>query len=213
MGIAFGIAIGGIVTIVGHHFNFGFANTRFTKRLRELMFNSMLQQEVGWHDLDENRSSILATRLATSVSLSKGLTTDVLSLYCQAIAGVGVLVTVELVLNWKLALVLMAFIPVTYGGGIVNSKATMNTNQGGKSTVEEGGRLTTECVENIKTVVSLSRAKFFDRQFGDIFNRKCKSSLAMLHLQALAYGLRNSMLLFIQAAAFAYGYVLIRDNK
>jgi hypothetical protein len=37
------------------------------------MFSSMLRQEIGFHDLDENRSSILSTQLATSAPFCRGL--------------------------------------------------------------------------------------------------------------------------------------------
>jgi len=57
---------------------------RLTKKLRILLFEAMLRQEIGFHDLDENRSSILSTKLSSSVTTCKGMTSDKLSLLAQA---------------------------------------------------------------------------------------------------------------------------------
>jgi hypothetical protein len=57
---------------------------RLTKKLRTLMFEAMLKQEIGFHDLDENKSSILATTLSSRVTTCKGMTSDKLSLLAQA---------------------------------------------------------------------------------------------------------------------------------
>ena len=35
------------------------------------MFKSMVRQEIGFHDIDQNRSSILATQLATNPAYCK----------------------------------------------------------------------------------------------------------------------------------------------
>ena len=63
MGILFGFAC--LVTIVNITVNFCFslAGSRLTKKLRILMFDSMMRQEIGIHDLPENSSSILSTKL------------------------------------------------------------------------------------------------------------------------------------------------------
>jgi ATP-binding cassette, subfamily B (MDR/TAP), member 1 len=231
MGIIMGISVAGLIATIAYNFGFIIATARLTKRIRSKMFSAFLKQEVGFFDIDENRSSVLATRLAASVPLCKGLTIDYISLISQGISGVGVAVVVALILNWKLALVMMVFVPVSFVCGTISSRASMNTNVKGQSTVEEAGlkysfiifknnslkfwflgKLTTECVENIKTLVSLGKEEYFYGTFKKIFLRKFKKNLALLHVQALFYGLTNSLLFFVQATAFGYGFQLLKEG-
>ena len=175
------------------------------------MFESMLRQEVAYHDLDENKSSILATRLAVAVPFCKGLTSDILNLICQAVSSVGFAIILGLVLSWKLALVIMVFIPFSFLTGFTNVNAAQNKNK--KSTnEEEGGRLATELIENIKTVVSLGREMHFYDSFESIFSKKFRRVLIMVHPQGILYGISNSILLFIQVTTFAYGYQLKKSD-
>jgi ATP-binding cassette subfamily B (MDR/TAP) protein 1 len=210
MGIIIGIAIAGFISTIAFNYGFTVAGARLTKRIRSKMFTSMLRQEVAWHDIEENRSSILATRLAASVPLVKGLTVDWLNLISQGLSGVGVAIIVALILNWKLALVMLTFVPVNFISGMISARASLNTSVKGQSTIEEAGKLTTECVENIKTLVSLGREDYFHEQFKTIFKRKFKRSLALLHVQAVFYAITNSLLFFVQATAFGYGFQLIK---
>ena len=213
MGYILGIAVAGFIATISYNYGFIVASSRLTKRIRSEMFYGMLRQEVAFHDQEENRSSVLATRLAASVPLCKGLTIDYISLISQGLSGVGVAVIVALILNWKLALVMMVFVPVSFVCGTISARASMNTNMKGQSSVEEAGKLTTECVENIKTLVSLGREEYFHEQFKKIFKRKFKENLALLHVQAFFYGLTNSLLFFVQATAFGYGFQLMKNDN
>lgn len=67
-----------------------------------------------------------------------------------------------------------------------------------------------EVVENIKTVISLGKEGYFIKQFEALFSKNFNKLLAYLHVQAVFYGISNSVLFFIQAAAFSYGYYLIK---
>jgi ATP-binding cassette subfamily B (MDR/TAP) protein 1 len=110
----------------------------------------------------------------------------------NGIGGLGVAAIVSLITCWQLALVMFIFVPIS-------GRASTNTNVGGKTSVEEGGRITTECVENIKTVVSLGRELFFLNQFKKVFEYKYKLSLALLHVQAFFYAFSNSIIFFVQS--------------
>jgi ATP-binding cassette subfamily B (MDR/TAP) protein 1 len=134
-----------------------------------------------------------------------------LRLVCQAVAGVGFSIIVGLIINWKLCLVIMAFIPVNFISGFINSQARTNKSKG-KYDEEEGGRLAIEVVENIKTVISLGREKYFYKQFTEMFDKTYKKTLFLLHLRGVFYGISLSVLFFIQATAFSYGFYLLMNE-
>jgi ATP-binding cassette, subfamily B (MDR/TAP), member 1 len=210
------IAICTCISQIVSNYSFALAGARLTKKLRIKMFQSMIRQEVAYHDLEENRSSVLSTILSTSITACKGLTSDKLNLYSQAIAGIGFALVVSFYLNWKLALVVMMFIPISFSAGNMSARGVTNVkakSARGRNSTEEGGRLTTEQVENIKTIVSLGRESYFINEFFNVFNRKFRRTLLMLHLSAFFHGVSNSMIFFIQSIAFGYGWYLIKNEN
>ena len=116
----------------------------------------MLRQEIGFHDLDKNRSSILTTQLAVNPPYCKGLTSEKVGTLSQGFSGVGFAVVLSLTLNVPLALVMLLFVPISFFSGVFAGRsATGNVKVKGKYSIEEGGRILIEAVENIRTLVSL----------------------------------------------------------
>lgn len=208
MSIIFGISIANFLSTLSFNYCFSLIGSRLTKRLRVDMFEALLRQEVAYHDMDENKSSVLATKLAASIPFCKGLTSDLLSLTCQALAGVGFSIIIGLIINWKLCLVIMAFVPINFIAGFINIQARTNKS-GGKNTEEEGGRIAVETIDSIKTVVSLGRENYFYDQFTQAYDRNFRRTLFMVHVRGIFYAISTSVLFFIQAAAFSYGFDLI----
>ena len=169
----------------------------------------MLRQEIGYHDLDENRSSTLVTQLSSSAGFCKGLSSEKLKIYVQGIAGVGFSIIYSLVLSWKLTLVMIIFVPITFICGVIVGRSSLSQKVKGKSANEEVGRITIETVENIKTIISLGREKYFIDEFNSVYGRKFRKALIMLHAQALFYSISNSIVFFVQATAFSFGYYLM----
>jgi ABC-type multidrug transport system fused ATPase/permease subunit len=176
------------------------------------MFEAMIRQEIGFHDMEENRSSILSSKLSASVTTCKGLTSDKLSLFCQALSGVGFAIIYSFILNWKLALVMLTFVPITFVAGVISGRSSFSTKTDGRSSDEEGGRIVTETVENIKTIISLGRERHFLAEFKSVFSKGFGETLAMLHVGAFFYSLSYSILFFVQVAAFSFGFHLIKTD-
>ena len=212
MGILFGLGVLHLLATILYSYAFSAIGARLTKKLREKMFEAMIRQEIGFHDLEENRSSILSTKLSTSVTTCKGLTSDKLSLYVQALAGAGFSIIFSLVLNWKLALLMLIFVPITFAAGVISGRSSMSTKVKGRSSDEEGGRITVETIENMKTIISLGRESHFLAEFKSVFSKGFGKTLAMLHVGAFFYSLSYSILFFVQVSAFAFGYYLIKTD-
>ena len=67
------IAVVNCIAQVVNNYAFALAGARLTRKLRIEMFKSMVRQEVAFHDLEDNRSSILSTKLSTSITSCKGV--------------------------------------------------------------------------------------------------------------------------------------------
>ena len=212
MGIILGISLIQVIVYIALSYSFSLTGGKLTKKLRVKMFESMISQEIGFHDSNENRSSILSSKLSASVTTCKGLTSGKLSIFCHALSSLGFAIVYSLILNWKLALVITIYVPITFAAGLVSIRSSFSTKIDGRSSDEEGGRIVIETVENMKTIISLGRERHFLAEFKNIFSKGFGKTLAMLHAGAFSYSISYSIEFFVQLTAFAYGFYLIKTD-
>ena len=167
MGIMIGVSCVELICTVAQSYTFVACGAKLTKRVKLRMFKSMLKQEMAFHDRLENQPSILSTKLTNDAALLKGLTTDKLALFCQAVSGIGSSLILAFILNWKLSLVMLAFVPVTLLAGKFSSQ-TQTKSKKSKNPIDECGRLTTEvilirerCGKSVLFVKISNKQRFF----------------------------------------------------
>jgi ABC-type multidrug transport system fused ATPase/permease subunit len=213
MGILIALAVINMIAQIIYSYAFALCGSRLTKRLRIKMFESLLRQEIAFHDLDENKSSVLATQLSMNTAMCKSLTSDKISLLAQGLAGIGTALIIGFVLSWKLTLVMLIFVPIAFISGSLAGKTSVSPKMKGRTSIEEGGRLTVETVDNIKTVVALNREEYFIDEFAKVYNAKFKKTILSFNVQAVLYAISNSLLFFIQATAFSFGFYLMKTDN
>lgn len=72
----------------------------------------MLRNEVGWFDEEENSADNLSMRLANDATFVRAAFSNRLSIFIQDFAAVLVAVLIGMLLQWRLALVALATLPV-----------------------------------------------------------------------------------------------------
>jgi hypothetical protein len=72
----------------------------------------MLRNEVGWFDKDENNADTLSMRLANDATFVRAAFSNRLSIFIQDTAAVSVALLIGLLLEWRVALVALATLPV-----------------------------------------------------------------------------------------------------
>lgn len=212
MGILLALAVVNMTAQVIYSYSFAICGARLTKKLRIKMFESLLRQEIAFHDQDENKSSVMATQLSMSTGICKGLTSEKISLLSQGFAGIGTSLIIGFVLSWKLTLMMCIFIPIAFGSGALLGKSSSDPKVKGKTANEESGRLTIETVDNIKTVISLNREAYFIDEFSKIYKNNYTQTLISFHIQAILYSVSNSLLFFIQITAYTFGFNLMKND-
>ena len=212
MGYIFAIGAANSILVFTASYSVGLSGAKLTKKIRVKMFESMLRQEIAFHDEKQNRSSILSTQLTTAAPLCKGLTSDKIGILLNGFFGTGFSIVVSFVISWKLTLVMLIFVPISFFSGVISGRSNTNTKVNGNNLVDEGGRLATETIENIRTVVSLGREKHFIEEFQRIFDHKFNKTLLLLHIEAFFYSVSNTVIFFVQIAAFTFGFYLIKTD-
>ncbi|XP_039593521.1 ATP-dependent translocase ABCB1-like isoform X2 [Polypterus senegalus] len=190
-------------------YTFGVSGETLTLKLRSLSFKAILRQEISFFDDHKNSVGVLITRLATDASLVKGAGGSRLGLAIQSICSLLIAVIVAFVFSWQLTLLILACIPFLVGANFIRMKSVAGHASKDQSALEASGKISTETVENIRTVVSLTREEIFFKMYCKSLRGPYRAELYKSPLYGLTYAIGQSINFFVNAAVFRLGSWLI----
>ncbi|XP_032895258.1 ATP-binding cassette sub-family B member 5 [Amblyraja radiata] len=196
-------------------YTFGKSGEILTMRLRALSFKAMLQQEIGWFDDQKNNVGVLLTRLATDASQVKGATGLQIGSIAMNICTLGTAVIVAFVFGWQLTLVILCCIPFLIAANFIAMRTFSGQSLKDDKYLVKSGQISTEAVENIRTIVSLTREDAFFKRYMDCIDEpsRCDFSSRTTYRKAplfgLGYGIAQSIPYLVNAAIFRFGAWLV----
>ncbi|XP_053548248.1 ATP-dependent translocase ABCB1-like [Bombina bombina] len=207
MFLALGVISLIVYSVMG--FAFGISGENLTKRLRFMSFKALLRQEIGFFDDHSNAVGVLLTRLATDASQVKGATGSRIGLLTMTICTLLAAIIIAFVHGWQLTLLILACIPLMIGANFIRMKSMAGHASKDQKALEEAGRISTEAVENIRTVVSLTREQAFYDRYNESLRGPYEDALRKAPIYGITFGISQSMNFFINAAVFRFGAWLI----
>ncbi|KAI8898553.1 P-loop containing nucleoside triphosphate hydrolase protein [Globomyces pollinis-pini] len=188
---------------------FKYAGEKMTRRVRYLCFATLLRQEIGFFDLEENATGSLTSKLAEEASLVQGLTGQTFGAIAQAIAGIAVGLTIAFISSWQLSLVVIGMVPLIGFAGFLQLQSL--TGFGGKSRKAYAavGQLSTEVIQSIRTIVTLTKERHFFQSFSEKLIIPHEITIKGAIISSFAFGFSQSILHFAWAASFYYGSRLV----
>ncbi|NXH40190.1 MDR1 protein, partial [Dicaeum eximium] len=192
-------------------FMFGKSGEALTMRLRSLSFRALLQQEIGWYDDQKNAVGVLLTRLATDASQVKGATGSRLGLMTMTVFTLVAAIIISFVYSWQLTLLTLACIPLIVGASAASASSMSGHAAEDQKALEEAGRISTESVENIRTVAALTKEEAFYERYVATLNHTYRKSLKKAPFYGFTYGISQCSEYFINAAVFRFGAWLIAN--
>ncbi|KAL6987361.1 Multidrug resistance protein 1 [Sarracenia purpurea var. burkii] len=107
------------------HFFWDVVGENLTKRVREKLLAAVLKNEMAWFDREENESSRIAARLALDANNVRSAIGDRISVIMQNSSLMIVACTAGFVLQWRLALVLVAVFPVVVAATVLQVRSAL----------------------------------------------------------------------------------------
>ncbi|KAG6503096.1 hypothetical protein ZIOFF_035385 [Zingiber officinale] len=151
------IACMGIITVVANflqHFYFGIMGEKMTERVRRMMFSAILHNEVEWFDEEENSADTLSMRLANDATYVRAAFSNRLSILVQDIAAVAVAFLIGLLLDWRVALVALATLPILTVSAVAQKMWLAGFSKGIQEMHRKASLVLEDAVRNIYTVVA-----------------------------------------------------------
>lgn len=141
--------------------SFGRVSEKLIYNVRLLVFRSLLDQEVLWHNSGGRSPAMLLQYFTRDASALAGLSGTTVGTLVTILVNLVASIILTHVIAWKIAIVLLATLPVLLGSGIMRLKALAKFHNRHQAVYATSIGLTVEAVESIKIVVSLSLEPYF----------------------------------------------------
>ncbi|CAM2704626.1 unnamed protein product [Rotaria socialis] len=184
---------------------------RQTRRLREILFRSILSKEMAY--FDTNKSGQLSTRLADDVNKVHDGIGDKVGSALQFFASFIVGLILGFVKGWKLTLVLLSVSPILVVSAAIFTRITATMTSQELKAYAKAGAIAEEVFSSIRTVFSFNGGAYESKRYEKHLRSAKISGIRKGGLNGILMGIVWSMIFCTYALGFWYGAKLVREDN
>ncbi|XP_052741208.1 multidrug resistance protein homolog 49-like isoform X2 [Bicyclus anynana] len=203
IGIIFGIAE--LLTA----FLFTLAGEHLTTRLKKLMFEKLLQQEIGYFDDKSNSTGCLCARLSGEAASVHAATGQRIGTILQSVSTLLFATTAAMYYEWRLGLVVLSFAPLLIAITYIEGRLVSEESMGIAKAMESSSMIAVEAVANVRTVSALGKEDFFVEEYARQLKPALQIARRATHMRGLIFGLSRGIYDFVYSASLYYGGTLM----
>lgn len=192
---------------------FAYCSERLVHRARDKAFRTMLRQDIAFFDDEENSAGALTSFLSTettNLAGMSGVTLGTLLVVCTTLIAA---IALSCALNYKLALVCTATIPVLLACGFLRFWMLARFQDRAKKAYESSASFACEATAAIRTVASLTREEDVWEQYHQNVVAQGSKSLRSILRSSVLYASSQSFVFLCTALGFWYGGTLIANGE
>ncbi|XP_058534063.1 ATP-binding cassette sub-family B member 5 [Ochotona princeps] len=192
---------------------YGRAGENLTLRLRHLAFKAMLYQDIAWFDEKENSTGALTTTLAADIAQIQGAIGSRIGVLTQSATNMGLSTLISFLYGWEMTLLMLSIAPVLAVTGMIETAAITGFDNKDKQELKHTGKIAMEAVENIRTIISLTREKAFEHMYEEILHTQHRNALKKAQITGSCYAFSHAFVYLAYAAGFRLGAYLIQVGR
>ncbi|KAL8708165.1 MAG: hypothetical protein Q9220_006926 [cf. Caloplaca sp. 1 TL-2023] len=134
---------------------FGRLAEKMVLKVRVLAFRSLLHQDLQWHSCNGRTPALLMSYLSSDAHALAGLSGTTVGMIVSITVNLVAGILMTHIIAWKIAIVLLATLPVLLGSGIMRLRVLADLQARHQIAYATSVGITLEAVNSIKTVASL----------------------------------------------------------
>ncbi|CAK8571635.1 unnamed protein product [Lathyrus sativus] len=194
------------------HFFWDIVGENLTKRVREKMLSAVLKNEMAWFDREENESARIAARLALDANNVRSAIGDRISVIVQNTALMIVACTAGFVLQWRLALVLVAVFPVVVAATVLQKMFMSGFSGDLEAAHAKATQLAGEAIANVRTVAAFNSEKKIVGLFASNLETPLRRCFWKGQISGIGYGIAQFALYASYALGLWYASWLVKHG-
>ncbi|XP_073843183.1 multidrug resistance protein homolog 65-like [Musca autumnalis] len=214
--ISYGIllTLASLVMLVSGIFSvdiFNIVALRQVTRMRMKLFQSVMRQDIGWHDLASKQN--FAQNMTDDVEKIRDGISEKVGHFLYLIIGFVITVGISFGYGWKLTLAVSVYIPIVIVLNYFVAKFQSKLTTKEQESYASAGNLVEEVLNGIRTVVSFGGEDKESKRYDNFLVPARKASQRKGAFSGFSDGVLKSMLFLSCAGAFWYGVNLIIDDR
>nr|GMC86341.1 ABC transporter B family member 1 [Ipomoea batatas] len=207
-----GVSSAALIFNTLQHLFWDVVGENLTKRVREQMLTAVLTNEMAWFDQEENESSKIAARLSLDANNVRSAIGDRISVIMQNSALMLVACTAGFVLQWRLALVLIAVFPVVVAATVLQKMFMKGFSGDLEAAHAKGTQLAGEAVANVRTVAAFNSETIIVSLFTANLHLPLRRCFWKGQIAGIGYGIAQFLLYASYAVGLWYASWLVKHQ-